>query len=366
MKNRVLQLLLVFTVIFAACDDDFKNLEDGLYANLETDNGSIIMKLYPEQVPLTVANFITLAKGTNEMVPDSLKGKKYYDGLGFHRVVPDFIVQGGDPSGTGSGPLPGYRFRNEINTSLKHDSKGISSMANGGGNATNGSQFFITHRAIPHLNGFTNTGDFKDCSIPGTSCHSVFGKVVQGLEVLDSIGQYDLIKKITIIRKGDKAKEFDAVEVFNTEMAKGPELEKARKEKIQAAEKVRYENFLKNKDIFYKKMGVDKATKLASGVQVITYKKGKGKKFNPAVKSSMHYSVYLGDGKLIQSNVDKDPFQFTLSERPMIAGVTEALKRMNIGGKVRLFIPYYLAYGETGGGPFPPKADIIFDLELTK
>lgn len=363
--RKIIYVFFLATV-FTACGDSYKDLEDGLYADMNTDRGNIIMKLYPEQVPLTVANFVTLAEGTNPMVPDSIKGKKYYDGLGFHRLVPDFIVQGGDPAGTGSGPLPGYKFRNELVKELRHDSKGIVSMANGGGTSTNGSQFFITYKPAPWLDGFTNTGELKDCSKPRTSCHSVFGKVVKGMEVLDSLVKYDMIKNVTIVRKGAKAKEFDAVKVFETEIARGPEIEKARIAKIQAAEKVRYEKFLADKEVFHKKMGIDKATKLASGVQVITFKKGKGKKFNPEVAAAMDYSIYLANGKLIQSTEGKTPFTFTLSQRPMIAGVDAALKKMRIGEKVRLFIPYYLAYGERGGGPFPPKADIIFDLELVK
>ncbi|MFY0631219.1 MAG: peptidylprolyl isomerase [Flavobacteriaceae bacterium] len=363
--KKLIYVFLVATV-FTACSDNYKDLEDGLYADMETDKGTIIMKLYPEQVPLTVANFVTLAEGTNPMVPDSIKGKKYFDGLGFHRLVPDFIVQGGDPSGTGSGPLPGYRFRNELVKELRHDSKGVVSMANGGGTTTNGSQFFITYKATPWLDGFTNTGELKDCSKPRVSCHSVFGKVVKGLETVDSLAQYDMIKKVTIVRKGAKAKAFDAVEVFKTEMARGPEIEKARLAKIQADEKARYEKFLADKEVFYKKMDIDKATRLASGVQVITYKKGTGKKFNSARAAAMDFTIYLANGKLLQSTNGKAPFEFTLDERPLITGVTQALKKMKVGGKVRLFIPYYLAWGERGGNGIPPKADVIFEFELVK
>ncbi|MBL4605587.1 MAG: peptidylprolyl isomerase [Flavobacteriaceae bacterium] len=363
MKKVIYVVFLV--TIFGACSDNYKDLEDGLYADLETDKGTIIMKLYPEQVPLTVANFVTLAEGTNSMVPDSIKGKRYFDGLGFHRVIPDFIAQGGDPAGTGSGPLPGYKFRNEFNPDLRHDSKGVVSMANGGGTATNGSQFFITYKPTPWLDGYTNTGDLKDCSKPRTSCHSVFGKVVQGLEVLDSIVKLDVIKKVTIIRKGAKAKEFDAVKVFETEIARGPEIEKARIAKIQGAEKARYDKFIEKKGVFEAKMDVAKAKKTNSGLKVIIYKKGKGKKFSRSATVSIAYSVYLADGTLIQTKEASNPYAFVMDKSPMIAGVTEAILQMREGGKKRLFIPYYLAYGEKGGR-MPPKADLVFDLELVK
>lgn len=374
---RKLVYLFFALAIFTACSDSYKDLGDsGIYADLRTDRGNIIFELYAEQTPLTVANFITLAEGTNPKVTDSMKGKNYYDGLTFHRLVPDFIVQGGDPLANGRGG-PGYKFYNEFSPELRHDSKGVVSMANGGIN-TNGSQFFITYKPTPWLDGYANDGSLKDCSSPRTGCHSVFGKVVFGLETLDSIAQNDTIRSIKIIRRGSKAKEFDAVKVFNTEFAKAPEVEKARVErlaienkarqiKLDSADQIRYEKFLVDKEVFYKKMGVAKAEKRASGLQVITYKKGKGKKFNPSIPATIEYTIYLGDGKKIQSSKDSgNPLVFTLDQTPLITGVKEALETMKVGGKVRLFIPYYIGYGEAGGGPFPRKADLVFDLELIK
>ncbi|MEQ6122847.1 peptidylprolyl isomerase [Pseudotenacibaculum sp. MALMAid0570] len=365
MKNRFLKLFVLSSLIFAACNSDYKGLGDGIYADMETDRGTIILELYPKEAPLTVANFITLAEGTNPMVPDSIKGKKYYDGLGFHRVVPDFIIQSGDPTGSGRGPLPGYRFYNELTPKLRHDSAGILSMANGGFN-TNGSQFFITHKPTPWLDGYNNSDKLKDCTQRGVYCHTIFGKVVTGQDVVDSIAQYDMIKSVKIIRIGDEAKSFDAVKEFEAGMARAPEKEKERLAELEKSDKERYEKFLEDKKVFEAKMDVDKAKKMESGLKVITYKKGKGKKFNRSVPVSINYTIYLASGKLIQSSEGKKPLTFTLDQTPLIPGVTEAITTMREGGKKRLFIPYYIGYGEKGGGPFPPKADLIFDLELLK
>ncbi len=352
-------------ILFAGCKSDYSDLSDGIYADMDTDKGKIIFEMYPDQVPLTVANFITLAEGTNPNVVDSLSNKPFYDELGFHRVVKDFIVQGGDPKGDGTGG-PGYRFYSEFDTLLSHDSAGIVSMANGGGLSTNGSQFFITHKPTPWLDGFFSNGQMKNCSQPGVSCHTVFGKVIKGQEVVDSIGQYDLIKSVKIVRIGEKAKSFDAVKVFTEEFDKGAEKEKQRLAQLAEAEKARYEKFLKDKEVFYKKMGVDKAVKKESGLQVIVMKKGKGKKFSASQLATIHYTIYLADGTLVQSSEGKDPLKFILDQTPLITGVKEAITTMKEGGKKRLFIPYYIGYGENGGGPFPKKADLIFDLELIK
>ncbi len=364
MKKRSLQILVLFTLIFNSCKDEYKNFEDGIYANIETNKGKIIVQLYAEEVPLTVANFITLAEGTNSKVSDSLKGKKFYDGLTFHRVIKDFMIQGGDPLANGQGG-PGYKFYDEFNPKLRHDSKGILSMANSGFN-TNGSQFFITYKATPWLDAYTNENQLKDCSNPRVGCHSVFGKVVSDLNVLDTIANADIIKKITIVKKGDVAKTFDAVKVFEEEIAKSAEKELERLAQMEIIEKERLVKFAEDKKVFYEKMNVKKAKKQESGLQILTLKRGTGKRFNPSIEATMNYSMYLADGKLIQSTKNATPFKFTLDKRPLIPGVKEAIMKMRAGGKARLFIPYYLGYGEAGGGPFPKKADLIFELELLK
>jgi peptidyl-prolyl cis-trans isomerase B (cyclophilin B) len=138
-----------------------------LIATFDTDRGPIKVELYPDKAPLTVANFVNLAR------------RGFYDGLNFHRVIPDFMVQGGCPEGSGRGG-PGYKFEDEANNGVRHE-RGVLSMANAGPN-TNGSQFFITHVATPWLDGK----------------HTVFGKVVEGLDVVDKVAQGDLIKSVRI------------------------------------------------------------------------------------------------------------------------------------------------------------------------
>jgi cyclophilin family peptidyl-prolyl cis-trans isomerase len=362
--KRVTYFVFAF-VILVGCKNEYSDLKDGIYADMDTDKGKIIFEMYPDQVPLTVANFVSLAEGNNPKVVDSLSNKPYFDELGFHRVVKDFMIQGGDPRGDGLGG-PGYKFYSEFDTLLSHNAPGIVSMANSGGLNTNGSQFFITHKPTPWLDGFFSNGRMKDCSKPGVSCHTVFGKVVRGLSLIDSIERYDMIKSLKIVRIGEKAKSFDAVKVFNEEFDKGAERERERLAQQAEAEKARYEKFLQDKEVFHKKMGIDKAQKKESGLQMIAFKKGKGKKFDRSKLAEIDYTIYLADGTLIQSSEGKQTLKFIMDQQQLIAGVTEAILTMREGGKKRLFIPYYIGYGEQGGGPFPKKADLVFDLTLLK
>ncbi|MBK9175923.1 MAG: peptidylprolyl isomerase [Flavobacteriales bacterium] len=169
---------------------------DGLYANIKTNKGLIVIKLEFEKAPMTVANFVALAEGKmkNSAKPE---GTPYFDGFKFHRVLADFMIQGGDPTGTGSGG-PGYAFADEIHPDLKHTRAGTLSMANAGP-ATNGSQFFITHKDTPWLDGK----------------HAVFGYVVSGQDVVNAIAQNDVMQTIRIERVGKAAKAWDAVAVLN-------------------------------------------------------------------------------------------------------------------------------------------------------
>ena len=189
--------LLLVSLFFISCkEDQYRDLGDGIYADIKTSKGNIIVVLEYEKTPITVANFIALAQGKNPFVSQEYKEKPFYDGLKFHRVINDFMIQGGDPLGDGTGS-PGYKFKDEFNPSLKHNKAGVLSMANAG-EGTNGSQFYITHKETPWL-------DFK---------HTVFGEVVQGMEVVNLIEMGDLIENVTILVRGSKAKKFDAIKTF--------------------------------------------------------------------------------------------------------------------------------------------------------
>ena len=197
-KTKTLLSLLALLFIFGSCQKDYNNLEDGLYANLETSKGDILVQLDYEKAPVTVANFVTLAEGKNPFVKEEYKGKPLYNDLSFHRVIQDFMIQTGDPLGNGAGDA-GYTFKDEI-TDLLHDKPGVLSMANSGPD-TNSSQFFITHVATPWLDGK----------------HTVFGHIVDStkISIVNAILQGDRLQKVTIIRKGEAAKKFNAEKVFS-------------------------------------------------------------------------------------------------------------------------------------------------------
>ncbi|HMI07052.1 MAG TPA: peptidylprolyl isomerase [Flavobacterium sp.] len=360
---------------------------DGMFAIFETTKGKITVELEYKKVPVTVANFVALAEGTNAAVTDpALKGKKYYDGLKFHRVIKDFMIQGGDPQGTGQGG-PGYSFKDEFVPEFKFDKGGILAMANSGP-ATNGSQFFITHKETPWL----------------TGKHTIFGYVTSGQDVVNLIEQNDLITKLTIVRKGADAKKFDAPKVFadyfagkpeeDKKMAEAKAAENAAKEeahKKQAAldaeaKKVYDEKYAPVKAAKVKDLAMirKRATKSATGLEYTTIKTGNGKKPADGAQIFIHYAGYLEDGSLFDSSYEDvvkaygkydenrakqngyEPFPFQYGKKEgLIAGFLEGVNNMNYGEKVVLFIPANLAYGEKGaGGVIPPNANIIFEVEM--
>ena len=333
MKIKFLAAVMLFASVATFAQKKAAS-SDGIFAKIETTQGTIVIELNYKKTPITVANFITLAEGTNPYVAAAYKGKHFFDTLKFHRVISDFMIQGGDPLGNGSGD-PGYKFNDEI-TDLKHDSPGILSMANSGPN-TNGSQFFITHKATPHLDGK----------------HTVFGKVVSGMDVVNKIKQDYLMLKVTIIRTGAEAKKFNAVKVFSGPMEAS---------KI-AAQKEAKEREVKNAAAL-KEFQDGKTT--ASGLKYIVIKEGTGEKPVASSNVKVHYAGTLVDGTEFDSSIKRgEPIDFNLNQ--VIPGWTEGLQLMTEGSKYKFYIPYNLAYGERAmGGVIPAKSDLIFEVELLK
>lgn len=379
--KKIFSLLVFAIVVFACTPVKYKNLDDGLYAEIQTNKGNILLELYAKDVPMTVANFVALAEGTNSRVAKSFEDKKYFDGLTFHRVVNNFVIQGGDPLANGRGG-PGYVFGDEfpkdetLRLKYRHDDAGILSMANSGPNK-NGSQFFITHNAIPHLDGkhsvFGKTLINADqlSQLKSTIKDSIkLNKAIDSLRmvVVNSIEAKDTINSIEIIRIGSEAKSFDADEIFNQEIVKFNKSEEQRKKEEKKAEEVRYSKYLEDKAKFLKEMDESKAKKTDSGLSFLMLKANpNGKKIpdNKPIKS--HFTLYTSDGKKIQSTYDTSkPFVFQLNDakRPMITGFKEGTAMMREGEKARLFIPYYIGFGEAAYGPFPAKSDLVFEIEI--
>ena len=318
---------------------------EGIYAEFNTSKGKIICLLEHKKTPLTVANFVGLAEG-NITVNGISKNKPFYDGLKFHRVIKDFMIQGGCPLGNGSGD-PGYKFEDEIVDDLRHSGPGILSMANSGPN-TNGSQFFITHKETPWLDGK----------------HPVFGHVVEGQTVVDAIEQNDVINSIKIIRVGEDAKNWSAQRTFDgVNEAKLAEIARLKMEE----EKKRKEYISNFYDQVKKKE--KKAQLSPSGLVYVVKKKGKDVTNLGAKKGSkvsLHYTGSLfSDGTKFDSSKDrKEPFTFNYIETPLIPGFTEGISLVGPKGKVKLYIPYFLAYGERSAGKIPANSDLVFDLEI--
>lgn len=306
-------------------------MQDGLYAKFITNKGEIWVNLEYKITPGTVGNFVALAEGNLE---NSAKpqGTPYYDGLKFHRVIPDFMIQGGCPQGTGTGD-PGYKFDDEFHKDLRHDAPGVLSMANSGP-GSNGSQFFITHVATPWL-------DDK---------HTVFGNVVEGQDVVDAIVQGDAIEKLEIVRVGAEATSFNAVEAFRT-------FEGSREKRIAEERKAR------EAELNELAAGFEQTP---SGLRYKIINKGNGKPAEKGKTVAVHYKGQLADGTVFDSSYKrKEPLEFQVGVGQVISGWDEGISLLKVGDKARLVIPSDLGYGSRGaGGVIPPNAILVFDVEL--
>ena len=307
--------------------------DKGMFAQLTTNKGIINLVLEFQRTPLTVANFVGLAEGS--IINDEKKqGVPYYDGLVFHRVIKDFMIQGGCPQGSGQGD-PGYKFADEFHPDLSHSGSGILSMANSGP-STNGSQFFITHKETPWLDGK----------------HSVFGHAIDSIsqEIINNIEQNDTLISVVILRNGKDAKKFDAPNVFIKSQANAERLsaEKAAQEKKILLEITKG------------------ATKTASGLMYFIENEGQGSKPKASETVKVHYTGSLIDGTVFDSSLDRgEPIEFPIGQGRVIPGWDEGIALLSVGGKAKLIIPSELAYGSRGaGGVIPPNATLIFDVEL--
>ncbi|MEY2963082.1 MAG: hypothetical protein RL754_343 [Bacteroidota bacterium] len=333
-------------------------LDPGIYAKLTTTKGEILIKFHTDLAPMTSANFIALAEGNHPKVDAKYAGKPYFDGLLFHRVIPKFMIQGGDPDGTGAGG-PGYQFPQEVSPELRHDKAGVVSMANAGP-GTNGSQFFITHNPTPHLDGGYN----------------VFAQVLSGQEVVVAIGDVErgasdrpidkvVLSEAKIIRVGKEAKDWDAPQHFLDGINN---VEAQKQAAAQAIEDAIDQQF-------------PSAIKTESGLRYMIEQVGDGEKPALGEKVQVNYSGFLMDGSLFDSSIKEVAQQFgqyderrepyeplVMQYGPMarvIPGWKEGIQLLNIGGKAKLIIPPYLGYGERGaGGVIPPNATLVFDVEL--
>ena len=330
--------------------------EDGLYVVFDTTLGTIVCKLYADEVPVTVGNFVGLVTGEQEWRdPQSgeMVTRPFYDGLKFHRVIKDFMIQGGCPLGNGRGG-PGYSFTDEFDPNLRHSGPGVLSMANSGP-GTNGSQFFITHVATPWLD----------------DRHSIFGIVVLGQDVVDAMAEVEMkgpqgstplediiLTKATIVRTGAAAEAFD----WRAEFAK-------QEEAIARMEAQKAEREMEQKKELFTTLGIadSDVVQHESGLEYVVREAGSGNQPSQGQTITAHYTGYLLDGSKFDSSVDRGtPFSTQIGVGRVIRGWDIAFQDMKVGEKRVLIIPSDLGYGErgAGGGKIPPGATLVFDVEL--
>ena len=306
---------------------------EGIYAKFETSKGIVLLELTYDKTPGTVGNFISLAEGTLKNDHKDA-GEPYYNGMKFHRVIADFMIQGGCPQGSGVGG-PGYQFDDEFHPDLKHNKPGTLSMANSGP-ATNGSQFFITHGKTDWLDGK----------------HTVFGYVVEGQDIVNNIAQGDMIDSVTIERHGAAAKEWDALKAFEEFNSSG---ETQKQSTIDAADKA-ISTLVKG------------MKKTVSGLYYTITKEGEGEHPPKGANVSVHYKGTLVDGTVFDSSYQRDqPIEFSVGVGQVIPGWDEGILLLNKGAAARFVIPSHLGYGAQGaGGVIPADATLIFEVELIK
>jgi cyclophilin family peptidyl-prolyl cis-trans isomerase len=309
-------------------------VKEGVFAIIQTDKGPIVLELYYIQAPLTVTNFVGLAEGKLT----AAKGKPFYDGLKFHRVIADFMIQGGDPKGNGTGG-PGYQFADEFDATLKHDKPGRLSMANSGP-GTNGSQFFITHVPTPWLDGK----------------HTIFGQVLAGQDVVDKIAQNDKITKVEIVRQGKAAESFNATQADFDGLAGAAVKKAAEATAKKAGSESAAAAFIAG------------AAKSPEGIYWKTTAPGKGSKTGKGKNVQTHYNGYFLNNDKFDSSYDRgEPLPFKTGAGQMIPGFDLMVQDMTVGEKRSFVLPPSQAYGANGaGGVIPPNAYIVFDVELVE
>ena len=384
-RFAALALVAIFIISCAAkpsgvqVNGEKVKLQDGLFALIKSSKGDLLIQLDMEKAPMTVANFVALAEGNHPEV-STKSGERFFDGLKFHRVIPEFMIQGGDPQGTGQGG-PGYSFPDEFHPDLKHSVPGILSMANSGPN-TNGSQFFITEVPTAWL-------DNK---------HSIFGKTIKGVEKIieiagvekngSNVPNEDITMTIEILRVGKVAKSFNAPEIFSTKkseiiLAVEDKKKQSAKKGLERSSQFQWlmDGGMVDSDLYepeYKFWNA-KARELADGLKVFDVTLGEGEPVKAGDKVLVHYAGYLSSGKPFDSSVKEvamqmnnyNPQREPYGPFPVIAGpsgrVIEGWKRgligLKKGGHAKLLIPSTLGYGESGAGQvIPPNSSLVFDV----
>lgn len=318
--------------------------DEGVFAIINTSKGEIVARLFYDKTPMTVANFVGLAEGTKNSSRGL--GTPFYDGIKWHRVIADFMIQGGDPNSLDGDPGndgmggPGYSFPDEFDPNFKHDKAGVLSMANSGP-ATNGSQFFITHKATPWLDGK----------------HSVFGQVVKGQDVVNAIKQGDSILTIRIDRRGEKAKAFVVTQAFfDQQIEKATVVEEQRRaaaaQQAEASIKTKWPN----------------AVKLDNGLWVSAQTEGTGPQIVPQADVTFHFEGSILDGQKLDNSRERgNPTTFKFGQNPILEGIRLAFLTMREGDRKTFIIPSKLAYAiDPTQIVIPGGTYIVYDLEVLK